>query len=68
MCLFIFSSENITQQASEHIHSNEIIMTLGKSKIVEEFFKKAAETRAFEVIIAEGAPFLGVINFFIITN
>ncbi|KAG8041052.1 hypothetical protein G9C98_002040 [Cotesia typhae] len=51
--------ENITEQASEHIHSNEIIMTLGKSKIVEEFFKKAAETRVFEVIVAEGGPFLG---------
>lgn len=35
-------------------------MTLGKSKIVEEFFKKAAETRVFEVIVAEGGPFLGV--------
>ncbi|XP_034940580.1 translation initiation factor eIF-2B subunit beta [Chelonus insularis] len=52
-------SENITQQASEHIHSNEIIMTLGRSKMVEEFFKKAAETRTFEVIVAEGGPFLG---------
>lgn len=46
--------ENITQQASEHIHSNEIIMTIGRSRLVEEFFKKAAETRTFEVVIAEG--------------
>ncbi|XP_076241316.1 eukaryotic translation initiation factor 2B subunit beta [Calliopsis andreniformis] len=51
-------AENITQQASEHIHSNEIIMTIGKSTLVEEFFKKAAETRAFEVIVAEGGPSL----------
>ncbi|XP_015110045.1 translation initiation factor eIF-2B subunit beta [Diachasma alloeum] len=51
-------SENITQQASEHIHSNEIIMTIGYSKMVERFFKKAAETREFEVIIAEGDPSL----------
>ncbi|XP_020286076.1 translation initiation factor eIF-2B subunit beta [Pseudomyrmex gracilis] len=51
-------SENITQQASEHIHSNEIIMTIGKSKLVEEFFKKAAASRAFDVIVAEGGPFL----------
>ncbi|XP_011268100.2 translation initiation factor eIF-2B subunit beta [Camponotus floridanus] len=50
--------ENITEQASEHIHSNEIIMTIGKSKLVEEFFKKAASTRAFDVIVAEGGPFL----------
>ncbi|XP_006618947.1 translation initiation factor eIF-2B subunit beta [Apis laboriosa] len=51
-------AENITQQASEHIHSNEIIMTIGTSKLVEEFFKRAAETRAFEVIVAEGGPSL----------
>ncbi|XP_015437946.1 PREDICTED: translation initiation factor eIF-2B subunit beta isoform X2 [Dufourea novaeangliae] len=50
--------ENIRCQASEHIHSNEIIMTIGKSNLVEEFFKKAAATRAFEVIIAEGGPSL----------
>ncbi|KAK9299900.1 hypothetical protein QLX08_007234 [Tetragonisca angustula] len=52
------AEENITQQASEHIHSNEIIMTIGKSTLVEEFFKKAAATRAFEVIVAEGGPSL----------
>ncbi|CAK9808532.1 Translation initiation factor eIF-2B subunit beta [Anthophora quadrimaculata] len=51
-------AENITQQASEHIHSNEIIMTIGKSKLVEEFFKTAAATRPFEVIVAEGGPSL----------
>ncbi|KOC59470.1 Translation initiation factor eIF-2B subunit beta [Habropoda laboriosa] len=51
-------AENITQQASEHIHSNEIIMTIGKSKSVEEFFKRAAATRTFEVIVAEGGPSL----------
>ncbi|KAI4495393.1 hypothetical protein M0802_008783 [Mischocyttarus mexicanus] len=51
-------SENITQQASEHIHSNEIIMTIGKSNLVEEFFKKAASTRTFEVIVAEGGSSL----------
>lgn len=36
-------------------------MTFGRSTIVEEFFKKAAETRTFEVIVAEGGPFLNVI-------
>lgn len=42
-------------------------MTIGKSKLVEEFFKKAASTRAFDVIIAEGGPFLNVsINFSLI--
>ncbi|KAL6260212.1 hypothetical protein P5V15_007747 [Pogonomyrmex californicus] len=51
--------ENITRQASEHIHSNEIIMTIGKSKLVEEFFKGAVATRPFDVIIVEGGPSLG---------
>lgn len=35
-------------------------MTIGKSKLVEEFFKRAAATRAFEVIVAEGGPLLTV--------
>ena len=35
-------------------------MTIGKSTLVEEFFKKAAATRAFEVIVAEGGPSLTV--------
>ncbi|RZF45017.1 hypothetical protein LSTR_LSTR001978 [Laodelphax striatellus] len=51
------SSENIRNQAKEHIHSNEIILTLGRSKIVEQFLKKAAEDRKFEVIVVECAPF-----------
>ncbi|XP_012530757.1 translation initiation factor eIF-2B subunit beta isoform X2 [Monomorium pharaonis] len=51
-------AENITRQAPKHIHSNEIIMTIGKSKLVEEFFKKAAASRAFEIIVAEGGPSL----------
>ncbi|CAD1478318.1 unnamed protein product, partial [Heterotrigona itama] len=55
---FEVDAENITQQASEHIHANEIIMTIGKSTLVEEFFKKAAATRPFEVIVAEGGPSL----------
>lgn len=36
-------------------------MTLGRSKLVEDFFKKAAKTRTFDVIVAEGAPFLDVL-------
>jgi len=35
-------------------------MTIGESKLVEEFFKKAATTRTFEVIVAEGGPSLRV--------
>ncbi|XP_067008747.1 translation initiation factor eIF2B subunit beta [Anabrus simplex] len=51
------SAENIAQQAREHIHSNEIIMTVGKSSAVEAFLKAAASERKFEVIVAECAPF-----------
>ncbi|ORX89536.1 translation initiation factor eIF-2B beta subunit [Basidiobolus meristosporus CBS 931.73] len=47
---------NISAQALEHIHSNEIIMTCGKSKTVETFLKTAAKKRKFQVIVAETAP------------
>ncbi|ORY02083.1 translation initiation factor eIF-2B beta subunit [Basidiobolus meristosporus CBS 931.73] len=47
---------NISAQALEHIHSNEIIMTCGKSKTVELFLKAAAKKRKFQVIVAETAP------------
>jgi len=47
---------NIAHQAPEHIHSNEIIMTIGRSASVEAFLKQAAKTRKFEVIVAECAP------------
>ena len=38
-CLHLCSADNIATQALEHIHSNEVIMTIGKSKTVEEFLK-----------------------------
>lgn len=47
---------NISAQAIEHIHNNEIIMTTGKSKTVEEFLKAARRKRKFQVIVAEDAP------------
>ncbi|XP_062539618.1 translation initiation factor eIF-2B subunit beta [Armigeres subalbatus] len=49
-------AENLSSQATEHIHSSELIMTIGHSKSVEKFLKKAAENRAIEVIVAECAP------------
>lgn len=49
-------SEEISKQAIEHIHANEIILTIGRSKTVEKFLKFAARTRKFEVIVAEAAP------------
>ncbi|GJJ71732.1 translation initiation factor eIF-2B subunit beta [Entomortierella parvispora] len=48
--------DNIKNQASLHIHSNEIIMTIGRSKTVEEFLKMAAMKRKFQVLVAESAP------------
>lgn len=50
------SAGNIAAQAGEHIHSNEIIMTIGRSSSVEAFLKHAARTRSFELIVAECAP------------
>ncbi|XP_058445327.1 translation initiation factor eIF-2B subunit beta [Malaya genurostris] len=49
-------SDNLTSQATEHIHSAELIMTIGHSRSVEKFLKKAAENRTIEVIVAECAP------------
>ena len=38
-----------SKQAIEHIHANEIIMTIGKSRTVENFLKYAAKNRKFQV-------------------
>lgn len=51
------SADNIATQALEHIHSNEVIMTVGRSRTVEAFLKKAAKKRKFHVIVVECAPF-----------
>lgn len=50
------SNDNLAQQAPEHVHSSEIILTLGYSKSVEKFLKSVPKERKFEVVIAEGAP------------
>jgi len=51
------ASEEIAEQALQHIHANEVILTLGKSKTVEQFLKNAADKgRKFQVIVAESAP------------
>lgn len=47
---------SIAAQSFEHIHSNEIIMTFGYSRCVEEFLLNAARKRHFQVIVVEGAP------------
>ncbi|KAI7863404.1 hypothetical protein BDF14DRAFT_1843945 [Spinellus fusiger] len=46
----------IADQAIDHIHANEVIMTIGKSRTVEKFLRRAAEHRKFQVIVAETSP------------
>ncbi|XP_010464343.1 PREDICTED: translation initiation factor eIF-2B subunit beta-like isoform X1 [Camelina sativa] len=49
--------EQIAEQAIEHIHQNEVILTLGSSRTVLEFLCAAKEKkRSFRVFVAEGAP------------
>lgn len=43
----------ICEQATEHIHADEVILTYGYSLTVELFLKSAARKRKFQVIIAE---------------
>lgn len=52
----MLSYDNLSQQAPEHVHSSEIILTLGYSKSVEKFLKSVPKERKFEVVIAECAP------------
>ena len=40
------SAEAIAIQALEHIHSNEVIMTLGKSRTLEAFLLVSLDSRA----------------------
>ncbi|KZS88358.1 eukaryotic translation initiation factor 2B subunit 2 [Sistotremastrum niveocremeum HHB9708] len=51
--------ESVSKSAKDHIHSDEIILTIGKSRTVESFLKAAAHTRKFTVIVAETAPSYG---------
>eukprot|EP00956_Cyclotella_meneghiniana_P014484 scaffold21659_cov75-Cyclotella_meneghiniana.AAC.1 len=52
--------KNINDQATQHIHAGEIILTYALSKTVELFLKAAAtKKRKFQVIVCEGAPHFG---------
>lgn len=64
MINYTYSIDNIASQASEHIHSNEIILTVGKSNTVEKFLKEAAKTRKYQVIVVESAPEYQVIIYY----
>ncbi len=51
------AADEISNQALEHIHANEVILTLGHSHTVELFLKQAARgDRQFQVIVAESGP------------
>ncbi|KAG5896147.1 hypothetical protein JTB14_015850 [Gonioctena quinquepunctata] len=50
------SAENIAAQATEHIHADEIILTVGRSSTLEKFLKSAAKDRDFSVMVVEAAP------------
>ena len=50
------STANIANQALEHIHSREIILTIGYSTVVSAFLKEAARFRQFQVMVVETAP------------
>ena len=50
------SCSNIASQSLDHIHHNEIILTIGYSRTVCEFLKEAAQSRIFQVLVAEAAP------------
>lgn len=46
----------ITGQAREHIHSNDVILTYGRSNMLVQFFEEASKEIFFEVVVAESAP------------
>jgi len=48
--------DNVSKSAKDHIHSDEIILTIGQSTTVETFLKAAAHSRNFTVIVPETGP------------
>jgi len=48
--------EQIADQATEHIHANEVILTHGRDPTVETFLRAAHKKRPFEVVVAQTAP------------
>ncbi|KAJ7343220.1 eukaryotic translation initiation factor 2B subunit 2 [Mycena albidolilacea] len=51
--------DNVSKSAPNHIHSDEIILTLGMSKTVEHFLISAAHNRNYTVMVLETAPSYG---------
>ncbi|KAI0819080.1 eukaryotic translation initiation factor 2B beta subunit [Irpex lacteus] len=48
--------DNVSKNGKDHIHSDEIILTIGHSKTVEAFLKSAAHYHSYTVIVAETSP------------
>ncbi|CAE7089771.1 unnamed protein product, partial [Rhizoctonia solani] len=48
--------EGVAKNAKNHIHADEIVLTIGYSRTVEAFLKAAAHDKKFTVIVAETAP------------
>ncbi|KAJ9514734.1 hypothetical protein QJQ45_028387 [Haematococcus lacustris] len=46
----------VVMQGVEHLHTNEVILTLGMSQTTYAFLREAARKREFQVVVAEGAP------------
>lgn len=47
---------NIAKEAKDHIHSGEVIVTLGESSAVRSFLRAAAKHRKFITVVPESAP------------
>lgn len=57
-----FSADSIAEDSEKHINSQEVILTIGKSRTVEAFLKRAAKSRKFEVIIVKCGPLYQVFD------
>lgn len=47
---------HIADQALEHIHAAEVVLTFGRSRTVAKFLEEAAKLRPFKVFVAESCP------------
>lgn len=47
---------NISKDARDHIHSGEVILTVGNSSTVRNFLRSAAKHRKFVTVVPESAP------------
>ena len=48
--------QQIADQAIEHVHADEVILTLGYTRSASLFLRAAGKKRDFQVVVAEGAP------------